>query len=218
MRGLPVYTKYAISKKSSLYFPQVFYLRDHLMEEIFSKLEIGITNSSSYPIHVKIYQKHEKNIPKYDANFMIIISNQFEMNYARNLLNLYKYLIKPYFEKYKKEFEKHSERLSRLFYMTLKGDTDKDVKTFQGKSFVNPNTSDRMAGPHVPNHYDGYLYGTEKKYLYDLPPYQNKEIATYYIAHFRDVHVMGQTSKLITRFNIDLNYFTCFVKPIIESN
>ena len=112
------------------------------MEEIFAKLELSLTNFTQYPITVKIFQKHQKNIPKYDANFNVIISNQFEMNYAKNLLNLYKYLIKPYLEKYKNEFAKHSERLSRIFYMTLKEDTDRDVRSFMGKSFVNPNTSE----------------------------------------------------------------------------
>jgi hypothetical protein len=212
-----IYKKYEISKNSSLYFPQVYYLRDNLMEEIFAKLDMSLTNFNKYPIIVKIFQKHKKNIPKYDANFNVIISNRFDMNYAKNLLSLYKYLIKPYLEKYKNEFAKHSERLSRLFYMTIKGDPDKDVESFKGKSFVNPNTSEFMHGPHVPENYDGYLYGTDRNYLYNLPPYQNKEMGEYYIAHFRDVHIMGQTSKLITRFHIDLNYFTCYVKNVIES-
>jgi hypothetical protein len=213
-----IYQKYSISKKSSLYFPQVFYLRDHLMEEIFAKLELSLTNFTQYPISVKIFQKHQKNIPKYDANFNIIISNQFEMNYANNLLNLYKYLIKPYLEKYKNEFAKHSERLSRIFYMTLKEDTDRDVRAFLGKSFVNPNTSEFMSDPHVPDFAHGYLYGTDRNHLYNLPPYHNKEMGEYYIAHFRDVHIMGQSSKLITRFHIDLNYFTCYVKNVIEND
>ena len=91
-----IYKKCEISNKSFLYFPQVFYLRDHLMEEIFAKLELSLTNFTQYPILVKIFQKHQKNIPKYDANFNVIISNQFEMDYAKHLLNLYKYLIKPY--------------------------------------------------------------------------------------------------------------------------
>jgi hypothetical protein len=187
------------------------------MEEIFAKLELSLTNFTQYPILVKIFQKHEKNIPKYDANFNVIISNQFEMDYAKHLLNLYKYLVKPYLEKYKNEFSKHSERLSRIFYMTLKEDTDRDVRSFMGKSFVNPNTSEFMAGPHIPNYFDGYLYGTDRAHLYNLPPYHNKEMGEYYIAHFRDVHIMGQTSKLITRFQIDLNYFTCYVKNVIEN-
>jgi hypothetical protein len=100
--------------------------------------------------------------------------------------------------------------------MTLKDDPDKDVEGFKGKSFVNPYTSEFMHGPHVPESYDGYLYGTDRNHLYNLPPYQNPEIGQYYIVHFRDVHIMGQTSKLITRFHIDLNYFTCYVKNVIE--
>jgi len=207
-----IYKKYEISKNGSLYFPQVFYLRDHLMEEIFAKLELSLTNIKKYPLSVKIFQKHQKNIPKYDANFDIIISNRFEMDYAKNLVNLYKYLIKPYLEKYKNEFAKHSERLSRIFYMTIKEDTDRDVG-----SFVNPNTSEFMSDPHVPDFARGYLYGTDRNHLYNLPPYHNKEMGEYYIAHFRDVHIMGQTSKLITRFQIDLNYFTCYVKNVIEN-
>ena len=54
------------------------------------------------------------------------------MTNAKNFLYLYKYLIKPYFEKYKNEFAKHSERLSRLFHMNLKDDPDKDVEGFKG--------------------------------------------------------------------------------------
>ena len=108
----------------------------------------------------------------------------------------------------------NTEKLTRYFYLDLRNDVE--TKSYVGKSFVNPVTSELMLNPHVPNHKPGFLYGRDKKNLFALPPNQHKDISSYYLAHFRDRYKMGNADKSITRFNVDLNYFACYVKPLVE--
>ena len=199
------------------------------MREMFAQLEATFKNDetpSEYPVNVNIYHKHEKAETKFvtfhhsswDANFTVTINNQHELNYAKNLLSLYKHLIKPYLKENEQLLKKASERLTRYFYMDIRSDTE---ILALGKSFVNPETSEFMANAHVPISDDRFLYGIDVTKIFDineplrLQPQHNVEIASYYIAHFRDRYRMGKSSKSIVRFHIDLNYFACYAKSLI---
>ena len=218
-----LYAKYKIHEDSSLFLPQVLFLTNRLMKEFFSRLELALnsTNSIDYPIRVKIYQKHIKSESRgfkfhsteWDSNFSVIISTRVELNYAQNLLGLYRHLIEPFLKTHNVKLKSESERLSRYFYYDLRN--DKFNKGYVGKSFVNPKTSPTMMGPHVPNHDEGFLYGTDKKDLYKRQPHHHKDLAYYYIAHFRDRYYLGAYAFPITQFHIDLNYFACYVRPLL---
>ena len=221
-----VYQKYQIHNDSSLFFPQVFFLTDNLMKEIFYRLEETFNDaniSRNDTIRVKIFQKHKQtesrgfkfHSAEWDTDFTLLIQNENEINYAKNLLSLYKHLIEPYLKENEKKLKAESERLSRYFYLDLRNDIE--TISYVGKSFVNPVTSELMFNPHVPNHHPGFLYGRDKSNVFAMPPNHHKDISSYYIAHFRDRYKMGKADKSITRIQIDLNYFTCYVKPIIEN-
>ena len=144
--------KFKISKESSLYFPQVIYLKLDLIEEIFVSLETTFKNSSlftrnfsnfinsslnnnsfqmnassNFPIKIKIEKKHEAAKSKgftyaskaYDASFNIVIDNDEDLKYARNLLGLYTHLIKPYLKENEEVLRSVSERSTRFLYIDL---------------------------------------------------------------------------------------------------
>ena len=214
--------KFKISKESSLYFPQVVYLKFDLIEEIFVRLEAifnssfiifqNISNGNSslnrinqFPIRVKILKKHQITKtrgftfahPGYDASFDIVIDNEVDLKYARNLLGLYTHLIKPYLKENEEVFRNESERSTRFLYIDL---LHADTAGYVGKTFSNTKTNDFMANAHRPM---GPLTGIDS---FDL----------FTIAHFRDRYGLGNSDKSIRRFNLDLNFFACYVKPMIE--
>ena len=219
-----VYQKYNISTESSLYLPQVLFLTNNITHHILSTVEttlLGLNKSVHYPIVVKVFQEHTRVQTKgftfhsadFDVNFDIVINSDVHLAYAQNLINLNKYLIQPYLESNRMKLEKASERWTRFFYMDLKNDTDENIMYYVGNSFVNTKTSEFMHGPHVPK---GPLYGTDWNHLFQRPSYHHQEIASYHISHFRDRYKMGKSAKPITRFHIDLNYFACYVKHLLD--
>jgi hypothetical protein len=160
-------------------------LKDELAEEIFMKVELFLSQKNEggnvkFPIKIKI----QKN-----ANFVILIDDKLELNYARNLANIYKYLIKPYLTRNEKLFEKESERMKRFLYM--------NVVDVRGKSFVNTKTCEHLPGPHSPD--ESVLTSN-----------------SYFVSHFRKAYKLTRTDKSIREFSIDLNYFVCYVRPMIE--
>jgi hypothetical protein len=198
--------KFKISRDSSLYFPQVIYLKLDLIEEIFISLETNLKNSYkiNFPIKIKIEKKHEAAESKgfkyasqeYDASFNIVISNEEDLKYAKSLLGLYKHLIQPYLKENKEVFRNISERSTRFLYIDL---LHADTASYVGKTFSNTKTNVFMASAH-----------------HSMGPLEN--IDSFAIAHFRDRYRLGNSDKSIRRFNLDLNFFACYVKPMIEEN
>jgi hypothetical protein len=222
--------KYKISKDASLYFPQVIYLKLDLIEEIFISLEtifknsslltsISIRNfsnfnnsslansshmntSSLFPMKIKIDKKHEAAkskgftyaSPGYDASFNIVIDNEEDLKYAKSLLGLYTHLIQPYLKENKEAFRNISERSTRFLYIDL---LHADTASYVGKTFSNTKSNVFMASAHR-----------------SMGPLAN--IDSFTIAHFRDRYALGNSDKSIRRFNLDLNFFACYVKPMIE--
>ena len=54
--------------------------------------------------------------PNYGANFTITIGNMQQMYYARNLLDIYLNLIKPFLDENKEVLEKFSSDFKRFHY------------------------------------------------------------------------------------------------------
>jgi GTPase SAR1 family protein len=109
-------------------------------------------NSSSlatkFPLKIKIFKKHvptrTKNFVFYDASYdvncFITINDEFQLKYARSLLSLYKYVLKPFLKENAPYLRNESERLSRFFYMDTFG---------SGKSFLNTRSAQFMGDPHL---------------------------------------------------------------------
>ena len=89
-----------------------------------------------------------------------------------------------------------SERSTRLLYMDFLHPETADAT---GKTFSNTKSNVFMASAHRSM---GPLTG----------------IDAFTIAHFRDRWRLGNSDKSIRRFNLDLNFFACYVKPMIEES
>jgi hypothetical protein len=146
-----IYRNSNISNELSVYFLQVTFLRDDLSEEIFSQLDSILINSTrNYPIKFKVFKKHVPTKTKnfvfadssYDANFMISINDEFQFKYAQSLLNVYKFVIKPFLKENEYHLKKESERLSRFLHMDMLG-------YGAGKTFLNTKTAQFMQNAHV---------------------------------------------------------------------
>ena len=182
----------------SLYFPQVLMLDDELAEEIFFKLELTLSQQSDdgsgggnneYPLRVGI---------KKNANFLLVINDTLELNYARNLAGLYRHLIKPFLrENARRLAENESDRMRRFLYVNV-GDV-------RGKSFVSTKTNDHLANANgVPIDGD------------DLVKNSIAYNRGYYVSHFRNNYKLNNVEKSMREFGLDLNYFACYVRPMIE--
>ena len=150
-----------------------------------------------FKIDLAVSQQNEGRIKfplkiniKKNANLGILISNLIELKYARNLASIYKHLIKPFLNRNAKLFEKESERMRRFLHM--------NVNDVRGKSFVNTKTSELLPGPHGP----------------EVESLLTSE--SYYVSHFRKNYKLSRTDKSIREFGLDLNYFACYVRPMIE--
>lgn len=204
-----LYGKHGISPDLSLYFAGCMYLKENLTEEIFQKLDLTlkkITNgsTSSFPLKANVYHKHDAVVsqgfnfssPAYDNIFTITINNPAELNYAKNLLSLYRYLIKPFLVENNHLLKSGSERLTRILYM----DDRVPGLGFLGKTFANTKTAQFMESPHSSK-------GPSFKDLHNR----------YFISHFRDRYWLGGAERSITHYNFDLNYFACYVKPMVQN-
>ena len=124
-----IYSENEYPLENSLYMPQVMFLKQDLVDEIFSKIDLlfrsSNTNKIVYPLAIHIYKKHPSSQTKgfkfsdskYDANFEFVINNPRDLKYAENLLSLYTHLIGPFLTANKDKLSDQSERLTRFFYL-----------------------------------------------------------------------------------------------------
>ena len=70
---------------------------------------------------VKIFLKHSIELgftlDENDFDFLFIISDQDELNYTKNLLEIYKNVYLRFINKHKEKLETNSEIMSRLFFI-----------------------------------------------------------------------------------------------------
>ena len=156
------------------------------------------SNSINYPIKIKIKQIYNDSEPKfqdqgYGSDFSFLISNFDELNYAMNMNQIYKELVKPFLEKNKQNLAQTSELFRRFFYFDepLKG------KSYLGNTMGNPDKA-TFVSPHFSN---GKTFTSRENYL----------------SHFRNRHILNRIEAPITTLNIDLNYFICYFMPIYKS-
>ena len=151
-----IYAENNFPVENSLYLPQVMFLKHDLVEEIFYKIDLLLKtivkqDSYEYPLKMRISKKHVSvktrgfvySDSAYDVNFTFVIRNPVELKYATNMLSLYTRLVIPFLEANKEKLSRHSERLTRFFYLNGFNHTDQwhNRIGYVGKTFVNPKTS-----------------------------------------------------------------------------
>ncbi len=128
--------------------------------------------------------------PNYGANFTITIGNMKQMYYARNLLDIYLNLIKPFLDENKEVLGNFSSDFKRFHYFR-----HPLANPGYGKSFTNLDTA-VYSGPHGPPH----ALGT----------------SDYYLSHFRRISIFPKIHAPIDSVVFDFNYFFCYFQPIFE--
>jgi hypothetical protein len=195
------------TQPATFHFGMGFYLRDkqirqiiETFEEYFKEKSSNLNYSQSHKIVVldKLSAQSDHNV----YNFTFILANKEEINYAMNLCKIYRQLVEDF--KKLNEIQKYSENFNRFFYI---GGL---LSSFAcGKSSHSTDLTFELSvhypegDPRHPDqaklHMIGYEYGQ--------------------LSHFRRVnefHKSSQKEISIKELILDLNYLSCYYKPIVE--
>lgn len=113
-------TKMNNGKTKTYYFGQGFFFKNNFAIQLMKALEEFFNesnNTKSNQINVIDNLPYVKNehIP---FNYTFLIRDKSETDYAKSLLVLNKYIIQPYYEKYKNLIKKHTYNFDRFFMIT----------------------------------------------------------------------------------------------------
>jgi hypothetical protein len=94
----------------SPHFQMGYYLKNATTSQLFETFEeylssINYTFNASYPLAQFTEQSFSNNY-----TFQFLFKSQKDVNYARNLMKIYKLLLSDFIEKHKNEIGKHSEQ------------------------------------------------------------------------------------------------------------
>jgi hypothetical protein len=187
-----VYSKNKLDDDFSILIPPAVYGHNPLVEIIFDKVEKILnteemnfkSNKIKFPIKMPnvIYLEIE--------NFTIVINNQNEFVYAKNMLYIYKNFIRPFLIENKEKLEKLTERFTKFYNFKVEV-----LQSFYGKDFNNPDRVTYM-DPHESN-------GV------------NFELKDQQLSHFRDIMNTKKSGDYpISNIYLDLNYYLCYFLPI----
>jgi hypothetical protein len=185
-----IYLRNEINENYSLFFQNILFAKNDLIERIVEKISLIKFHKLKYPLKLNIQE--EDDASNRLTNFTLIIKNEHELNYANNILDIHQNLIKPFMEENEKWLKRIPENFKRFFFFK------KPLSLPQyGKSLTNLDTA-TFSDPHKPN---GNLF----------------ELEEYYMSHFREVTVLERIEVPITSVCFDFNYFYCYFQPIFEN-
>jgi hypothetical protein len=211
------------SHEKSIYFRQGHYIFNEIVEELFKELDAEFTKQSSLKpkasfakLEIKVLNQSTAKAFKVDLPYTFTIESEREYNYAVNLLKLYKLEIEPFLKKNQQHLKQTAGNFDRLFFVT--GEHNEHVS---GK--VVHNTLRTMD---VYIHYAIDVINVDKTGR-KMPwlSYQKKKTDDLkaprnlaHLAHFRRYLNFDakQTVMPITSFHFDLNYFKCFLVPLLQ--
>ena len=194
---------------SFIFFNMGFYLRDKQIRQIIETFEAyfkekspNLNYSQSHKIVVvdKLQAKSDHNV----YNFTFILANKEEINYAINLFNIYRQLVEHFERENKNEIQNYSENFHRFFYI---GGL---LSSFAiGKSSHSTDVSFEFT-VHYPEGDKKYPKQAE---LYNIGHEYGQ------LSHFRSLNEFHKSSRKeisIKELILDLNYLSCYYKPIVE--
>lgn len=195
-------------KKVSYNFDQVYFIKMDMIQHFFDKLDKILENNSIvFPLNININNLNDVDPNVYGAvdkqgleafDYTFAIQDDNDLTHATNLLNINKFLLRPYLEANKWIINKTCERFDRFFVMS---DFSSGSYKTMGKSIHNTQTTLTFT-LHAP-------YNS----AFIKVPYQYG-----YLSHFRGYFHLNKSKKPgpITNIFIDLSYFNCYFKAIVE--
>ena len=187
-----------------------FYLTQKVARRIIETIEAYFNSSTNQTSkynrsHTIFVQDLESTSAVHNAyNFTFVLKTNEDINYALNLCRIYRLWIEPFETRQKSELGKYSKRFHRFFYIggllssfaCGKSSHSTDV-TFE--LTVHYPEADAKYPKQAELYSIGYDYG--------------------HLAHFRHVNEFQKSSQKevsISELILDLNYISCYYKPIFE--
>ena len=191
-----VYSRKGVDRDHSFFFQNTIYANSELVEIIFDQISAIDILEKGFPIKLKIRQEYKPvdkmySSANYGADFVLVINNAHELNYARNMLDVYTNLIKPFLAKNKEAISRVPQDYKRFYFFT-----QPLVLPQYGKSLTNLESS-TFSDPHRPN---GKVF----------------ELEEHFMSHFRSIAILERKQVSIKSFNVDFNYFFCYFQSLIE--
>jgi hypothetical protein len=196
------------NKVLSYYFQQAYYFDMNLMQSILNELELKINRLRAVN---RTLVNVASNIASVSFNYTFLISDEYDLAYAKDLLNLNKKIVKPYLSH---SFagdgvsKKLSDNYSRFFFIL----SERDMQYASGKTIH----STRFNNTRVAALTNICIHSLCRKRASVV------QVKHGFLSHFRkSVHFdMKKENKAnlvfkIRQLRFDFNYFNCFVKPIL---
>jgi hypothetical protein len=212
----------------SLHFKYGSYLRNEIMDEIFkslkSNLEFLIVESLKADkltkLTIDVIKEERFKDLKLEGPVSLTINGLKELRYALSLLKLHDEFVKPFFENHTFEFKSKAGKFNRLFF--LSGDLNYPLI---GKSILNTRRSmdvfihygfgsmniDANGGSVQVVHGEGNIadWRINNRDL-EVP----QELA--HVSHYRNKLEFHPRFVSISSLHFDLNYFKCYLIPMLE--
>ena len=183
----------SIKKSDNLHFLMGFYLSNNIIKHIFNAIEAYISSNAYLKSRlIKVIDPHPAS-PDYNPyNYSFSVNGKDELNYVKNLLSIYKKVIKTWTET---SALNNSKIFNRIFFIAGSSTSNKCGKT---------------------------IYHSDKVFDFTVhyPDDQKFHWVDFNIghsSHFRETYTFRQINISITDFMIDFNYFYCYLKPIIQN-
>jgi hypothetical protein len=183
-----------LKNSQTFYFQQGYYLKNELMNYVLVFIEDYLNKNKFNQSEIEIV------IPATNISdkFYFKINGSDELNYAKKLCKLNRVYVQPYIKKHKSLFEKVSENFKRYYVLI----TGHDNQFAMGKT-VHKTTSFRNICVHT-------MCGRRDKYI---------DVNDGHLSHFRGSFRFKDSIKFgIRQLIFDLNYFNCYMKPILDKN
>ena len=184
---------------SNVHFRNGFYITHTFAEEIFQKINQQITSNTKLPFRLFVKDEEQSLYKSRDIIYKFKIDNFEDLNYSLTLNRFYLNHLKPFIVKHRnKSLERLHPTYFRFFYFSgspLEWRPSKTVHNTLNSKYI------QHHWPIQPNEYQ-------------MIPYQYG-----HLSHFRkrnDIISKGVYFS-ITDLKFDLNYFACYLKPIIIS-
>lgn len=187
---------YKYKNFKAMFFQQAFYFKREMVKDLFEMLEQKLAEiKASKNIMINL-QKLDPNSPYKSFNLTFKIENDQEKTYAKNLIKCFKNYIQPFIEKNYQKFSNLSENYQRFFALI----SFTDNQFLMGKTI------------HATNH-------SHPLCIHTLCGRRDKLISYNYghLSHFRGSFKFKKQMVLsIRQLVFDLNYFKCFVEPLLN--
>jgi hypothetical protein len=188
------------------------------VDELFTELDrVEIPKSKTVNVTIRVIKFDRASEFKLGGVLNFKISSEKELDYALSLMRFYQQFIKPFLRKHKTELDNKVDTFNRLFFVS--GDLNHHLV---GKSIVNT-----ARGMDVFIHYTyGYMrvkgggvelvHGTGNIADYSVNNRDfmvSRELA--HLSHYRDFDQFDVAIPF-SAFHFDLNYFKCYLMPMLS--